>query len=132
MKALTVAQVAQDWGVDRDTIYRLIHTGKLKAFKVGSDWRITQKALEDYIRQGEREAYNPAPRDTGRGQARNRGRWGGRGDWNDIEYCKRKMRVAIGEDTKGKSKTTEATEDPEDIEAWVKRQLAEENGKEEL
>jgi len=107
LKVFTVAQVAQDWQVDKDTIYRLIHTGKLKAFKVGSDWRITQKALEDYINRGEREAYSPALPDTGKGKARKPGRRGGR---NDTEYWKGKIdAIGKGKDNEGK-----------DTEAWVK------------
>lgn len=44
----SVAGIANYWAVDMDVVYRLIRSGKLKAFKVGKEYRVTDKALREY------------------------------------------------------------------------------------
>ena len=44
----TVASLADHWLVDPSVIYRLIKSGKLKAFKVGKEFRVTDKAVREY------------------------------------------------------------------------------------
>lgn len=40
----TVESLAALWGCARSTVYTLISTKKLRAFKCGVSWRITDKA----------------------------------------------------------------------------------------
>lgn len=44
----TVDTLARRWLCSPDVIYDLLRTRKLKAFKVGSAWRITAQAVEDF------------------------------------------------------------------------------------
>ena len=44
---LTVAEVQKVLRVSRLTVMKLIHDGKLRAFKVGSAWRIEREAIND-------------------------------------------------------------------------------------
>jgi excisionase family DNA binding protein len=73
LKALKVSEVAQELRVDRDTVYRLIKSGKLSAFRVGTrSWRIERRDLDDFIARGKREAYRPANYNPRRPRAMNR------------------------------------------------------------
>lgn len=51
-EVLTIKQVAERWHVDRDTIYRMISSGKLKAFQVGRQWRVTAETVAEYEGRG--------------------------------------------------------------------------------
>lgn len=44
----TVNELARHWRVEPSTIYGMIKTGKLTAFKVGVGYRITDKAVREY------------------------------------------------------------------------------------
>lgn len=44
----SVENLADYWMVSTDTIYRLIRSGKLKAFKIGKEYRVTDKAVREY------------------------------------------------------------------------------------
>jgi excisionase family DNA binding protein len=81
LKALKVSEVAQELQVDRDTVYRLIKSGKLKAFKVGSDWRITEKALEEFIRKNTFSAPSCGAVDRMSGRAKKQGPSRGKVNW---------------------------------------------------
>lgn len=48
MSVLTVKQVAERWQCGTDSIYRMVKAGKLKAFKVGQDYRIKEEEVEKY------------------------------------------------------------------------------------
>ena len=48
-KIYTAEELAEFLGVHRITIIREINRGKLKAFKVGREYRIRQKALEELM-----------------------------------------------------------------------------------
>ena len=48
MSALTISDIMTRWKCDRDTIYKLISSGKLKAFRVGRDYRVTESVVERY------------------------------------------------------------------------------------
>lgn len=50
---LTIGQVMELLKVSDDTIYRHIKNGKLKAVRVGGMWRISQKALEVFLNNGQ-------------------------------------------------------------------------------
>ena len=51
---LTVEEVARRFGVNVTTIYRLVHRGKLPAFKIGHQWRFSEARLEEWIADRER------------------------------------------------------------------------------
>lgn len=51
---LTVEEVAQRFGVNVTTVYRLVKRGKLPAFKVGNQWRFSEARLEEWVADRER------------------------------------------------------------------------------
>ena len=46
---LTVADVMELLYVGKNTVYRLLHEGELKAFRIGKTWKIPKACLEQYI-----------------------------------------------------------------------------------
>jgi putative molybdopterin biosynthesis protein len=52
-KAYTREEIARILSVNPITIWREIQRGNLKAFKVGKDIRISESALEEYIKKNE-------------------------------------------------------------------------------
>jgi excisionase family DNA binding protein len=44
--ALTLMQVAEKLGCTYQTVYKLVKSGELKAFRVGSDYRVRPEVLE--------------------------------------------------------------------------------------
>ena len=50
-KVLTATELSDYLHVHRSTIYRLLKTGELPAFKIGSDWRFNIEAIHEW-RQG--------------------------------------------------------------------------------
>jgi excisionase family DNA binding protein len=50
MKTLSTTEVAQRLGVTRERVRQLCDEGRLKAEKMGRDWRILPAALEEYQR----------------------------------------------------------------------------------
>lgn len=44
----TVASLAEHWGCSTETVYSLLKSGKLRGFKLGKDWRITDEARIEY------------------------------------------------------------------------------------
>lgn len=51
-KLYTVQEVADALRVHSRTAYRLVKEGKIKGIKVGSQWRIPESALLEYIDSG--------------------------------------------------------------------------------
>lgn len=49
IKIYTLDEMTNILKVARKTMYSFIKNGKLKAFKVGRDWRITETALNEFI-----------------------------------------------------------------------------------
>lgn len=47
-QAFTVDRLAERWDCSRDVIYDLLRKRELKAFRVGSSYRITSKEVERY------------------------------------------------------------------------------------
>lgn len=58
---LSPQEVADIWGVDYQTINRLLKTGRLKGFKVGSKWRISREAMLAYEEENRRKVAAPPP-----------------------------------------------------------------------
>ena len=46
---LSVAEMAQEFGIHEMTFYRMIRDKKLPAFKIGSQWRIRRSDLENWL-----------------------------------------------------------------------------------
>lgn len=51
---LTVGEVAERFGVNSTTIYRLVKRGRIPAFKVGNQWRFSPQHLEEWVADRER------------------------------------------------------------------------------
>ena len=51
---LTVDEVAKRFGVNTTTVYRLVQRGKLPAFKIGNQWRFSERRLEEWVADRER------------------------------------------------------------------------------
>lgn len=49
LTVLSVSEVAEYLGVGKNRVYELLNTGKLKGFRMGSTWKISRMALENYI-----------------------------------------------------------------------------------
>ena len=46
---LTVEEVADILYVGKNTVYSLLQSGELRAFRIGKSWRIPRFCLEEYI-----------------------------------------------------------------------------------
>lgn len=51
---LTVEEVAERFGVNATTVYRLAQAGKLPGIKVGKQWRFSAARLEEWAADRER------------------------------------------------------------------------------
>lgn len=51
---LTVEEVAERFGVNATTVYRLVQTGKLPGIKIGKQWRFSAARLEEWAADRER------------------------------------------------------------------------------
>ena len=59
MDLLAVSQVAKRLGMCRETVVRLIGSGDLRASRIGRQWRVSERDLQDFIDR----AANKPPRD---------------------------------------------------------------------
>lgn len=50
-RVMTVSEVAKYLRVHQTTIYRLLKTHKLPAFRVGSDWRFNAETIDIWMHQ---------------------------------------------------------------------------------
>ena len=48
---LTIEEVAKRFGVNPTTVYRLAQRGTLPGFKVGNQWRFSERMLESWVTQ---------------------------------------------------------------------------------
>lgn len=46
---LTPEDVTEELMIGKNTIYNLLNSGELKGFRVGRNWKIPRKALDEYI-----------------------------------------------------------------------------------
>lgn len=51
VRFLTVAEVAAVMRVSKMTVYRLVHNGDLPAVRVGRSFRVSERAVSDYLRE---------------------------------------------------------------------------------
>ncbi|RMF92151.1 MAG: DNA-binding protein [Candidatus Schekmanbacteria bacterium] len=56
---LTLKEVASYMRVNTATIYRLVRTGKIPAFRVGNRWRFRRSSIDEWLnsREGNLEEY---------------------------------------------------------------------------
>lgn len=52
IKLYSLIEVAKILRVTRQTVYNQVHAGRLKAVKVGKEYRVTDEDLQAYIRTG--------------------------------------------------------------------------------
>jgi excisionase family DNA binding protein len=46
---MTVGEVAESLRIHKTTVYRLLKTSKIPAFKVGSDWRFNREEIDRWM-----------------------------------------------------------------------------------
>lgn len=46
---LTPEDVTEELMIGKNAIYNLLNSGELKGFRVGRNWKIPRKALDEYI-----------------------------------------------------------------------------------
>jgi excisionase family DNA binding protein len=51
VRFLTVAEVATIMRVSKMTVYRLVHSGELKAIRVGRSFRVPEETVNQYLRE---------------------------------------------------------------------------------
>ncbi len=52
MKVYTIDELERVLQVTKRSLYSYIKDGKLKAVKLGKSWRVTEKALEEFLSKG--------------------------------------------------------------------------------
>ena len=52
IEVYTLKEIEELLQVTRRTIYNWIKGGKLKAFRIGKEWRVTKEALEEFTQTG--------------------------------------------------------------------------------
>lgn len=50
-KTLTIRELCSILSIGRNTAYMLIKTKKIRAFKIGKNWKIPASSVEEYIKQ---------------------------------------------------------------------------------
>ena len=53
IKIYKINDLIEILGVTRVTLIKYFREGKIRAFKVGNSWRITEEALMEYIKKSE-------------------------------------------------------------------------------
>ncbi|MHC1753051.1 helix-turn-helix domain-containing protein [Humidesulfovibrio sp.] len=59
-RLLTIQEVADILRIHARTAYRLVKDGSLSAIRVGTQWRVTEDALHEYVARGWRH-WKPEP-----------------------------------------------------------------------
>ena len=54
-KILTIDEIQTILRIGRNQAYKLVAEKKIRAFRTGKTWKITEKALEDYIKSSEND-----------------------------------------------------------------------------
>lgn len=48
---MTVLELAECLGIGRNKAYGLLRKGEIKGFRIGSVWKVSQEAVDKYIRE---------------------------------------------------------------------------------
>lgn len=62
-RLLTIREVAEVLRIHARTAYRLVKDGHISAIRVGTQWRVSESALHDYVATGWRR-WKPQPSRT--------------------------------------------------------------------
>ncbi len=54
---LTTRQLQDLLQVDRITIYRMLHDGRLQGFKVGGQWRFSRREIETWLQEQQNQVW---------------------------------------------------------------------------
>ena len=54
-KLLTIDDIQKRLGIGRNLAYKLVSEIKIKAFRIGRSWKISEEALEEYVRNNEND-----------------------------------------------------------------------------
>lgn len=57
IKVYTTQEVLEVLKIHRRTLYRYIKAGQIKAIRMGREYRITEKALSDFLERGTEQNY---------------------------------------------------------------------------
>ena len=57
IKVYTIEEVVNILKISRRTIYNYIKAKQLKAVKIGRAWRVSEKALNDFLENGTEDGY---------------------------------------------------------------------------
>lgn len=60
IRVYTLDEVADILGVGRRTVYNYVRANQIKAVKIGRAWRVTDKALADFVKNGTTADYRPS------------------------------------------------------------------------
>ena len=55
LEILTVQEVMELLYIGKNTAYQLLNDGEIKAFRIGTTWKIPRSAVDDYIIEKYRE-----------------------------------------------------------------------------
>ncbi len=53
-KLLSIDDIQKRLGIGRNQAYKLVSEKKIKTFRIGRSWKISEKALEEYVRNSEK------------------------------------------------------------------------------
>ena len=48
---MTASELADYLGIGKNRAYELLNSGEIKGFRIGSVWKVTKAAVDQYIRQ---------------------------------------------------------------------------------
>lgn len=48
---ITIEDMCDILSIGKNSAYDLLNTGKVKAFRIGSHWKITREAIDEFIRK---------------------------------------------------------------------------------
>jgi len=51
----SIEQITKELGVHRNTVENWLHSGNLKGVKAGKLWRISTEALDEFLKNGDKE-----------------------------------------------------------------------------
>lgn len=57
-KILTIEDIQTILRIGKNQAYKLVAENKIRAFRTGRCWKITEKALEEYINSSEDDCYD--------------------------------------------------------------------------
>lgn len=50
-RLLEIHEIQKLLGIGRNKVYSLIRSGEIEAFKIGREWKVTEDAVDNYIKR---------------------------------------------------------------------------------